>query len=178
MAYVATNALQTRLREVLQDGAGSLRAITANTFGGNLPDGFSPNGDAVRSVALPQVECLISDIERSPNSPPLVGNVALYKISVRVRVVHRMPSWAQVSETDRDAVKANAAEAADQIAQALSWPGNLAATSGGTSTGLVSGMLSHIKSATQPVSVVDDGAAILATEHLFTGTLRSAPAVS
>lgn len=178
MAYVATEPLLNRIREVANGGLGSLRTITAAAFGSNLPDEFSPMADAVRALAAPQVEPLIEEIERSPSSPPLVGNVALYRIRVRVRCVHRVPGWYQIKASERDDVKGAAAQAADQLAQALSWPGNLTATSGGTPTGLVSGMLSYLKSTIAPVSVVEDGAAVIATDHLFTGTIKSAPAVS
>lgn len=178
MSYIAAQALYDRLREVLQAGAGSLRQILAGTYGGDLPDAFTPMGDAIRAVAKPQVECLIGTMERSPSTPVLMSNIALYRFEVRVRVVHRVPIWAQISEADRDIVKANAALAVDVITQGLSYPGNLSQTAGGTQTGLVSGMLSHVKSTTQPLAVVEDGAALLETEHLFQGTIQSAPAVS
>ena len=178
MSYIGTAALQTRLREVLEDGYGSLRTITADTYGGNLPEDFTGQGDSVRSLGQPQVECLITKGARSPSSPMTKSNVALYLVDVRVRVVRRLSADVQISETARDTIKAAAAADIDVIAQALGWPGNLTTTSAGAATGLVSGLLTHKESSTDVRSVVEDGASIVETLHLFTGTLQSAPAVS
>lgn len=178
MTTIATSALLTRLREVLEDGYGSLRTIAAATYGGNLPEDFTGQGDSVRSLGQPQVECLITKITRSPSSPILKSNVALYELDVRVRIVRRMSADLAVSETARDAVKAAASTDADVITQALSWPGNLTTTQAGASTGVVSGMLSHRESSTTVSGVVEDGASIVETLHLFTGTIQSAPPVS
>lgn len=178
MAFVAFDALADRLREVLEAGAGSLRAITADTYGGNLPDGFSEMGDSVRSVGLPQVECSIEKIRPSASGHSIVGSVLLYDFDVRVRVVRHLPADVQVNGAARDAIKYAAATDADVIRQALSWPGNLTATAGGAATGVLSGMLMHRESELETRPAVEDGAAIVETIHTFFGVIKSAPALS
>lgn len=178
MTTIAVNSLMVRLREVLEDGYGSLRTVAADTYGGNLPDALTSMGDSVRSLGQPQVECLITGIERSPSSPMLLGNAALYKVDVRVRVVRRLSADLSVAEAARDAVKAAAATDADVIAQVLSKPGNLTATEAAAATGLVSGMLSYRSSSLTVTSVVEDGSSVIESNHLFQGTIQSAPPVS
>ena len=178
MTVISTAALQVRLREVLETGFGSTRTITAGTYGGNLPEEFSAQGDSVRSVAKPQAEALIEAVRRSPSSPSSMSNVALYEIDVRVRVVRRLTADQQVNSTTRDTVKAAAAADADVLVQALTWPGNLTQTQAGTATGLRSGMLAYRSSETVVRPAVDDGASIIETNHLFLGLMQSAPPVS
>lgn len=178
MTTISTAALHVRLREVLEAGFGSVRTITADTYGGNLPEEFSAQGDSVRAVAKPQTEALVEAIRRSPSSPSSMSNVALYEIDVRVRVVRRLTADQQVNATARDLVKAAAAGDADVVVQALTWPGNLTQTQAGTATGLRSGMLAYRESQTVVKPAVDDGASIVETNHLFTGLMQSAPPVS
>ena len=178
MSYIATGALQVRLREVLEDGLGSLRTITAGTYGGNLPEGMDPSHEAVRALGEPQVEALITNQRRSPNSPPTYSNLALMQFDCRVKVTRRLGAVEQLDGAARDVVKAAASTDADVISQALGFPGNLLTTSGGTPTGLVSGLLSWVESRVEPISTDENGTAIVRTEHMFTGTLTSAPATS
>lgn len=178
MSTISTAALQIRLREVIEAGFGTTRTIAAATYGGNLPEEFSAQGDSVRAVAKPQAEALIEAIRRSPSSPSIVSNVALYEVDVRVRVVRRLTADQQVTAAARDTVKAAAAGDADVLVQALSWPGNLTQTQAGAATGLRSGMLAYRESQTTVRPAVDDGASVIETNHLFTGLMQSAPPVS
>lgn len=178
MAYVATDKLLVRLREVLEAGAGSLRTITAGTFGGNLPASFSADAEAVRAIGVPQVEAEISEQVRHPSQPPILSNVAFQLITITVRVVRRLGAVEQLDGAARDVVKAAAAADSDVIRQALEWPAQMRTTDAGEATGLVSGLLTWVKSATAFATTTDDGTAIVRTEHTFTGSLRSAPATS
>jgi hypothetical protein len=176
VSYLSTDALQVRLREVLEAAAGTLRTITAATYGGNLAEELTPDVQAVRSLALPQIEALITDIERSPSSPPTLSNVALYKLAVRVKVTRRLTAAAQLVGATRDLAKSAAARDADVLNQALGFPGNLRATNAAAQTGLVSGLLTHEKSTITVRPTDDDGTAVIDTDHRFTGTIQSSPA--
>lgn len=178
MSYLATDKLQIRLREVLEDGYGSLRTITADTYGGNLPDGLTEMGDAIRSTGRPQVEASIEGLRPSAAGHAIIGSVLLYDFDLRVRVVRKLGADLLTNGAARDAVKAAAATDSDVLRQALSWPGNLTTTQAGDATGLLSGMVVHRESKTEMRPAVEDGAATLETEHLFFGVLRSSPAVS
>lgn len=178
MAYLAASAIQTRVREVLQEGAGALRSITAGTYLGDFPEGET-DMDAARAVVVKaRVEARCLSTRRSKASPPLYSNLALYEQTWRVRVQRIVERLAQVDDDVRDAAKALAFQDVDVITQALSMPGNLTATAAGTSTGIVSGLFTHIESTSDVRGPVDDGASIIETDHLFTCVVRSAPATS
>ena len=177
MSYLAIDALATRVREVLAGGFGSLREITADTYGTNLPAGFSVGGDAVRAIGQPQIEATIGELTRSPSSPPTLGNLALYDVTLHVRCVRRVSADIQLDAAARDAAKAAAAVDTDVIAQALGYPGNLTATSGAAQTGLISGCFRHVVSRVEYLPSTDDGASIIEGVHEFAGVMRSAPEV-
>ncbi len=178
MAYVAAAAIQKRVREVLQSAAGSLRTITAGTYLGEFPEGDSDMDSARATVVGARVEAQVLSVKRSPSSPPVIGNLALYEMEWRVRVQRLLDRTSQIDDTLRDAVKALAFQDADVLAQALGFPGNLSTTTAGTATGIVSGLLSYVDSSSDIRGPVDDGASIIETDHRFTCVVRSAPATS
>lgn len=178
MAYVAAAAIQKCVREVLQSAKGSLRAITAGTYLGEFPEGESDMDGARATVVGARVEAKMLSMKRSPSSPPVIGNLALYEIEWRVRVQRLLDRTSQIDDNVRDAVKALAFQDADVLAQALGFPGNLTTTTAGTATGIVSGLLSYVDSSSDIRGPVDDGASIIETDHRFTCVVRSAPATS
>lgn len=176
MAYIGVGNLLIRLREVLEAGSGALRVIPAATYGGNLPASFSPDAEAIRALGVPQIEAEVSEGARHPSSPPIFSNVAFQMVNVNVRVVRRLGAVEQLTGSARDVVKAAAATDSDVIRQALEYPGQLLTTAAGAATGLVSGLLTWVKSTTVFATTTDDGTAVVRTDHLFTGSLRSVPA--
>lgn len=178
MAYIAASAIQKRLREVLQSAAGSLRTISAGTYIGGFPEGDGDMENAQAAVEGARIEARVMSVSRSPASPPIIGNVSLYQMRVRVRVQRLLSRDTQVDDTVRDGVKALAFRDADVLCQALGFPGNLSTTTAGTATGIVSGLLSYVDSSSDVRGPIDDGASIIETDHNFTCTVRGAPAVS
>lgn len=178
MAYIAAAAIQTRIREVLQSNAGTLRKITASTFGGDLTEGVSDSELARRGVTIARIEARMVGMGRSKSSPPVIGNLALYDSEWNVRVVRTMDRTTQIDDTTRDAVKALALLDGDVLAQGLGFPGNLTTTTAGTATGIVSGLMTYVDSSSEVRGSVDDGASVIETDHRFTAILRAVPATS
>jgi hypothetical protein len=108
----------------------------------------------------------------------VIGNLALYDLELRVRVVRTIDRTMQINDTMRDAAKALAFQDADVLAQALGFPGNLSTTAAATATGIISGLFTYRGSSSSVRGPVDDGASIIETDHRFTAIARSTPAVS
>ena len=177
MGYLKTSAILTRVREVLEDGAGTLRVISER-FLGDLPEGLSEVEQMRRGLVKARVETSISSISRSPTSPPITGNFLIYEIGVDVRVVRTVTTLEQLSDDDRDSLMALAAEDADVVRQALEYPGNLTQTSAGVDTQLASGMLNFKSSRIRVSRAVDEGAQRVETIHNFSGFAYARPAIA
>lgn len=175
MAYLKTAAILTRIREVVTAAAGAARTIPAARFDGDLPDGLDPVEDMRRAMTVPRAEATTTDIRRHPASPPVTGNVLLYDVGVSVRVVRTVTRLEQLSDADRDAIRALAAQDADAVRQALEYPHNLDATTAGTSTGIVSGMCVWESSRATVTGRVNDGAQALSTIHNYRLTAIARP---
>lgn len=176
--------LVTRIREVLEDARGTLRTIAAGTYAGKLPPGLDLNEEARRGLSVYATglgiptEARISNIRRSPASPPILGNLVVYDIDVQVRQVFPVNSGAKVDDDLRDSLAAIAASSADVVAQALSYPGNLTTTQAGDATNLISGCLAYDSSDYQWRGAVDEAGGSLEAVHRFRGVVKSAPATS
>lgn len=171
MAYIATAAIITRVREVLEDSAGSLRTVPSGRFFGGLPDGLSPDAESMRAISKPRVESMIVGMQRSPATPPVVGSLLIYEIDVDVRVIRVVTTLQQLSDDDRVALQALAMEDCDVIRQALEYPGNLTSTTAGTPTGLASGLLRYVSSKAIVKRAVNDGSQPLEVIHKFKGVV-------
>ena len=175
MAYVQTQAIITRLREVLESGYGSARTITAGTYVGNVPQGLSESEQKRRALVAARVRVNLDVTGRSPNSPPINGDLILYDATVRVTVSRLLARGKQLTPDDYDVVQAAGAADTDVIRQALEYPGNLSTTEAGAPTDIVSGMLRWQSSATNVVGDVDAGAQRLETVHAFSAVLIARP---
>ena len=177
MAYYPS-ALITRLREVLEDSAGTLRTISSSdAFGGDLPKGLDLNEEARRALGKVRAEASITSVKRSAASPPVIGNLALYDVAVEVRTVFPLLTAEGLDDDKRDAIKGVAFRYVDRVVQALTYPGNLTTTTAGTATDLVSGLLAHVDSSTIDRQQPGKGG-VLEVVHRFKGVLKSVPAVS
>ena len=177
MSYFSGENLIVRLREVLEDARGTLRTISANTFEGQFPPGLEVGEEARRAFGNPRAEATVSSVARSAASPPVIGNIALYDIGVDVRVAYPLTSAAWVVDAVRDSAVGAAYKAADVVAQALTYPGNLTTTQAGAATGVVSGMLAFVKSDIRSTGSDQTGGIVEAMLR-FKGVVQSAPAVS
>lgn len=177
MANIDCDAIITRVREVLQDGAGSIRTISSARFDGGFYQGMSPEEQSLRALATPRVEPSVFVTGRNPDSPPINGTLLFYDVTVTVAVVRHLSPTHKLDDAKRDDIKALAANDSDIVAQALCWPGNLTATSGGTPTGLIGGYL-RFEGSDEPEVSLGDEAGRITSIHRFNGIVRVTPAVS
>ena len=178
MAYIKANAILTRIREVLEDGQGSLRSISSTRFAGDLPEGLDPTEDARRAISAPRIEAKITGISRHSQSPPVTGNMLLYSVAIEVRVVRTVTRTEQLTDDDRVTLQALAAEDTDVVRQALEWPGNLTQTEAAVTTDLASGLLRYASTKDMVRGAVNGGAQTMETVHSFTGVVISRPATT
>jgi hypothetical protein len=181
MATWDAERLLTRVREVTESAAGTLRTITAGVFIGDMPPGLGTNEEARRALAVlsngTKVPCeaRVVRMRRSKASPPVIGNLALYDVEVEVRAVYPVATSVTLDDATRDSVSGLAAKHGDTLAQALGYPGNVSTTTAGQSTGVVSGLLSHDSSDYEWTGVAGAGGTLVG-RHRFKCVVRSAPA--
>lgn len=125
MAYAKFGAILTRLRQVIEQSAGTLREVPSARFAGDLPDGLSDNALGQRAITKPRVEASIAGMRPSHASPPDSGSLHILDVDFEVRVVRLLSPLEHVSDADRDALRALAYEDADVLRQALRFGGNL-----------------------------------------------------
>jgi hypothetical protein len=138
VAYIKSAAIVTRIRELLEDGRGALRAITEGRFLGDLPEGLSIDAQHMRTVTGARAASSIGGATRNAGSPPIMGNLILYDVPVRVRVIRLITPLEQIDDESREALEALALSDIDIVRQALECEGNVGGTeaivtgSGGT----------------------------------------------
>lgn len=175
MAYARFNIALKRIREVVEQSAGTLRPVPAGRFGGELPEGLNDESAMAKAASVPRVESSITSIEPSSSSPPVLGDLRIYEVQVTVKVVRVLSALEQVSDADRDELHALAAQDADVLSQALGFPGNLSRTAAGVETEIVSGLLVYRSSSVLVKKPTDDGAQPVITSHVFRGHMISRP---
>ena len=182
MTTASTDRILIRMREVIEGATVTLRGISANTYGTNLPDGLDVNEEARRTMigsdgVRVMMEASIPRMERSPASPPVIGNLALYDIYPEVRVVVLYSAPATLTGALRDSLRGLVVSAGDVLAQAFGFPGNLTTTTGGEATGLVSGLLAFVGGSAQARAVTNQPGGVYEAVYKFKGVLRVAPAI-
>lgn len=177
MATLDGDAIHTAIREVLEDGTGSVRTISSGRFGGGLYGGQDRRTRAFRALDKPAVETTIAGLRRHSASPPRIGSVGLLELDIDVRIVRHATVESKLDDDVRDALKALAIEDADLVRQALEYPGNLTSTAASVATGIVSGCLTYSDSDVE-VDFTDDASAQIATTHRFTGIVKITQATS
>lgn len=177
MAYAKYDAILERVRELLEDGLGSIRTITSTRFRGGLHDGL-PHETQTRLGVEAQKPIEATIVESGPHPQRLVitGTVQIERFVLEIKVVRTLATESQLTDSLRDDVKALAAEDGNAICQVLEWPPNLATTAGGTSTDCKA--LIHEKSSARYVPGKAGGAIALVTVHRFVGTALSRPAAA
>ena len=176
MAYLRFNTALKRIREVVEQSAGALRAVPVGRFLGDLPQGLDDESAMARAISTPRVESSITSVTPSSSSPPVLGDLRIYEVQVSVKVLRVVTPLEQVSDADRDELQALAAQDADVLSQALGFPGNLTQTADGTLTEIVSGLLVYRSSSVLVGKRTDDGAQTITTTHVFRGHMLSRPA--
>ena len=179
MPTVATDAILTAVREVIEDGAGSVRTIASGDYLVGQVGARSVPGLAHDALISPRADIALTVTGRNGASPPITGSVQLLDVSIVVRLVRSLSAHVVMDHDARQAVRALAARDADVLAQALTWPGNLAQTAAGAPTGLVSGCLRTTwRSATGDIEAAGSDSARLVTTHTFSAIAQVALATS
>lgn len=174
MAYIQAEAILDRLRAILEAGAGDLRTIPADDYSGGLWGDLSPNEQSRRATYKPIAEASILGIAPHPSRCSVTSNVGLLAITIEVSVVRHVGPEHMAVDTLRDQVKALAVLDADVVSQALGYPGNLDRPT----TGIVSGLLTHVESDIELALPSDGtGPGTVTTTHVFTGVVQTAPGV-
>jgi len=173
MATIDADAILTRIRAVLEAGAGSLRTIASTRFDGGLWDDLDADEQSKRATYRPITEASITALAPHDARCSVLTNVGILAIEVTVKVVRHVGPEHMATDALRDDVKALAVSDADVIAQALGYPGNLDRAT----TGIISGLLAH-ESSDVELSLPSDasGPGTVTTSHQFTGAVQTAPA--
>ena len=177
MSTINAAAILKRIEQVLVDSLGNLRTVPAGRFQADSYEGISDDTEAIRAFVLPTVDAEIVAMRRHPQSPMTMHSLALMEIDVKASITRATDATAKVDAATRRTVKAAAVADADIVRQALSYPGNLATTSAGTSTGIVTGMLSYIDSSIQVRFGGDVGARVTSV-HRLRGVVQITQATS
>lgn len=178
MAYARFGPALRRIREVVEQSAGTLRTTPFGRFGGEAPTGLEDAGLLSRAVDRPRVESRIVSLAPSPSSPPVGGSVRIYDVTFEIRVTRLVTPLEQVSDEGRDTLMAAVAEDADSLNQALGYPGNLSRTAAGTATDIVSGVLVPLDARFDVRGTTNDGAQPIETTLTMLGRLLARPATS
>jgi hypothetical protein len=178
MAYIQAGPAIKRIREVIEDSAGTLRTVPASRFGGEVPTGLDDESVLAKAADKPRVETVITSIKPSTATPPVIGNVRLYDVVFKTKITRLVTPLEQVSDDDRDALIASVAVDADVLGQALGYPGNLTTTTAGTATDIVSGLLVAQSADIAIRRQVNEGGQPIETTLTLLGRLISRPATS
>ena len=165
-------AILTRVREVLEDGEGAVRAVTAGAYVAGTHTALDALADSAASIGKPTVEASITARVRHPSSPPRQSSYTLEQITVEVRVVRPFDGITDLNVTARTALNALAPSDGFDIAQALGWPGNMTATEAASETGLVSGQLFDLGTSVASIEYTSGQNGRLVTTHQFSGIVR------
>ncbi len=96
-----------------------------------------------QALSKPRYELSFETMGQHEQSPvAAIGSHRLDQLQINIEVHHKFRS--RIQEDKRREVVANALYHADIIKQAVAFPNNLAATSSGTATNIVSGMLLQV----------------------------------
>ena len=177
MALIDTDAIVSRIRLILEGGAGTVRTIATTRFHGDMPEGLDANEAALRAVVRPRYEVVVKDLGYSDSSPPLMHSIAIKRIGAEIRVTRPYTFTEATSDSARDDQRALAAQDFDAISQALGYPGNV--TIAGTDTVVVSGLLRPDGEPSYDATMPDgDRPGSIVTVCNFTGTAIVTQAIS
>lgn len=138
ISETTANAILQAVEELAQatSGVGSVRVMNAGDLALDAYDGIDDRTLAERALVGPRVEVMLSELVRNKHVAPRSASVQVDDVVLKLRIVVR--GEAEVREDARRASRAKLLSLAQRFTEALTWPGNLSATSGGTPTGLIS----------------------------------------
>lgn len=141
------DAISTAVREVLTGTLGSVRTVTAGKFEENVHDESSDaemwlRGRSGTAGALQaQADVRIGTARQTGWAGPPSANITVWVLPLEVGLYYAAQPYGDLVTSRRYLIRAQAAEDAVTVTQALTWPGNLTATAAAAATGIVSGIL-------------------------------------
>lgn len=171
---VQMTRLLTAIEELLEGTIGSVRTVTSGDFMNTVYSGQDDEAKAVQALVKKSFDVAPLTLERSPATLTERSSLVLIEARLRVSVAYRLDS--EVVKSRRKAVRAEAADDAETIRQALSYPGNLTQTNAGEDTNLVSGML--LEDGPYQVTREDWDANLMETQRDYRGWLEVSQAVA
>ena len=176
MSYIAASAIIQRLRELVQDGAGSYRAIDGTRLQGDLSLGLSAEEQRRRGLYTEKpAQVRLEGIQPHPQRLTSSGDVQIHLMPVTIRVVRTIAIGEQLTDSLADDIWAQAIVDGSAIQDAMSWPGNLAQTEAAVATGIKG---ATYLASTARVNGVGGEAMDVTTEHRFELTVVSRPAAT
>lgn len=144
MAFIDVDAILTRVREVCESTVPIVgRNVPALRFIGQFGIDESRDEMTRRALTNPRYDIRVVTMAVHPNQPPLLGTLLLYKLELEIKCVRNFEHIHLLSDAKRDDVLALAIQDGDVLGQSFQVYNVLAQTSGGTDTGVVSGIMRH-----------------------------------
>jgi len=170
MANINVAAIITRVREIVDDAAGSLRTIASARFGESFAVEMTSTEQSRKAVSGPKYDVRLVSTERHPSNPPVSGSTMIYTVHVEVTVARHLNVSHATIDANRDTILSAAIEDADYLCQALTYPGSMTQTSAAVATGLASGCLLFDGSSSEIVLNEAGGhASLVRAVHKFHG---------
>ena len=171
---LAADAILDAVRDVIEEGHGVARTISAESYCGGVYATLEVLPSATAALTAPRVEARITRTERDPASPPEPGAFALIQVDLEVHLVRAASLTTELIDDCRRELRALSSADGDVLRQALSFPGNLATTARGVDTTLVSGWLDYLGSNVGDLEIQGGQNGRLITTHTFRGTAKVA----
>lgn len=145
MAYINTDAILNRVRELCESAADSLRQIPVGRFEPSFWN-VEESGKSRRALINPRYDIRISS-GPSPHksTPPVQSGIAIYDMEIEVLVSRQFNLIHKLLDADRDSIMGLAAMDADVLQQVFSIQDNLrTSVTTGEDTGIASGVMRFI----------------------------------
>lgn len=176
MAYIAADAIIQRLRELVQDGDGSYRAIDGGRLQGGLATGLSAEEQRRRGMYTEKpAEISLDALNPHPQRLTYSGSIQYHLLSITIRIVRTIAIAEQHTDALRDDIRAQAIVDGSALQHVMSLPVNLAATEAATPTGILG---ARFLGSTFRVEGTVGETMSLVTDHRFELTVTSTPAAS
>lgn len=134
------DAILTAIREVATGVTGSVRTV-ATTLGEETHGNNADGRVWIRGRVRPQIDVRMPPPRRTNAVGPSNASRAVLEADFDVRLAYSAKSLTDLRPDLRYALRAEAAETALEVGQALTYVGNLAQTAAAAATGLVGGKL-------------------------------------
>lgn len=179
MTTFSDAAIRTAVADVALGVIAGVRDMGTGRLTADLAVGTTEATASHRALVLPTIT-IRTEYAPHEDAPMQPGPEWFDELTLTVTFTSLLTSEA-FGRVAYDLVKATQADAAQEMRLAFSWPGKLAATAGGTATGIVGGVMrfSGMSVVTdRPSQAGIEGGGLYVTDHRFTGTVHTAAPVT